>query len=94
MANPHECIACGTTTDVRECGRTGHTVFLCQKDINAIAVGSTLPVQTTPSLNTKADRDFVAGVFHRATPVQRADFLKENLGLCREFVEIGKGLLQ
>jgi len=94
MANLQKCVACGTTIDVRECGRMGHTMFLCQKDINAIAIASTLNVETVPSLNTKKDRDFVAGAFHGATLVQRADFLKENLGLCQEFVDIGKGLLQ
>lgn len=94
MANLQQCAACGTTTDVRECGRMGHTLFLCQRDTNAIAIASTLSVETVPSLNTKKDRDFVAAVFDRATLVQRGDFLKENLCLCQEFVDIGKGLLQ
>ena len=93
MTNPQECIACHTTIDVRKLGRVGHEVFLCQRDINAIAVGSTLTGRQPPSLKKKEDRDFVAEVFNGATVAEREDFLKENLGLCREFFDIGKRLL-
>jgi hypothetical protein len=53
MSDEQRCVVCGSSSEVKQFSRAGIEWGVCQRDINAVAIASTLPIST---VNIRAEK--------------------------------------